>query len=89
MKTNDVVLRGVFFGGEIEPGTFHGGEIEPGTFHGGEIEPGTFHGGEIEPGTFHSEDCPDIDAITRPVDEWDDEAAEDAFGCTVGIVNGI
>jgi len=79
MKTNNVVLRGVFFGGEIEPGTFHGGEIEP----------GTFHGGEIEPGTFHSDDCPDIDTITRPIDEEDNEGNEDAYGGMVGIVNGL
>lgn len=32
-RTNDVVCKGRFFGGEIEPGIFHGGEIEPGTFH--------------------------------------------------------
>ena len=77
MKKNDVILEGVFLGGEIEPGTFHGGDIEPGTFKGGEIEPGTFHGGEIEPGTFHSDDCPDIDPITCPIDEEDNEVIED------------
>ena len=69
MKKNDVVLRGVFFGGEIEPGTFHGGEIEP--------------------GTFHSDDCPDIDAITRPIDEEDNDTVEGGFDCMVGIVNGL
>jgi len=46
-------------------------------------------GGEIEPGTFHSDDCPDIDAITRPIDEEDNEVVEDAYGCMVGIVNGL
>ena len=94
---NDVILRGVFLGGEIEPGTFHGGEIEPGTFHGGEIEPGTFHGGEIEPGTFHGGeiepgtfhgvDCPDIDPITRPIDEESNEDIEDGSGYM--ITNGL
>ncbi|RKY12568.1 MAG: hypothetical protein DRP65_00915 [Planctomycetota bacterium] len=57
MKTNDVILRGVFWGGEIEPGT------------------------------FHSDDCPDIDAITRPIDEEDNETVKDDSGCMIGIVN--